>query len=105
MTYDSPASQRRRANARKSENLRRFGHPSTDVTVDIDLRLRAEAIDCPLCDVALTDHPYLPNSKEMDHIVRAANGGRHELSNVRIICRACNRGRFDFGAQAWAGAA
>jgi 5-methylcytosine-specific restriction endonuclease McrA len=30
---------------------------------------------------------------EIDHIVPVAAGGRSELSNLRVLCEACNRGR------------
>ncbi|WP_176737962.1 HNH endonuclease [Micromonospora inyonensis] len=45
---------------------------------------------CPLCAVRMTDQPYLPASKELDHIVPLGVGGTHTIGNVRIICRACN---------------
>ncbi|HTE60083.1 MAG TPA: HNH endonuclease [Solirubrobacteraceae bacterium] len=84
------ANERSRAWSRRRHYLRRFGQGITDVTVDEDLRLRREAVLCPLCGVVMTNLPFLPHSKEFDHIVTAAHGGAHELSNIRVICRACN---------------
>lgn len=47
----------------------------------------------PTCDVKLTDQPFLPNSKELDHMVPINVGGTHTIGNVRIICRRCNERR------------
>lgn len=55
--------------------------------------MRAKAKRCPLCEVRLVNEPYLPASKELDHIVPLNVGGTHTLGNVRIICRTCNIGR------------
>lgn len=52
--------------------------------------MRAKAKRCPLCKVRLIDAPYLPASKELDHIVPLNIGGTHTIGNVRIICRTCN---------------
>jgi hypothetical protein len=45
------------------------------------------------CGVKLTDIPFLPNSKELDHIIPLNIGGTHTIGNVRIICRKCNSSR------------
>lgn len=45
------------------------------------------------CGVRMADVPFLPNSKELDHIVPLNVGGTHTIGNVRIICRRCNTGR------------
>lgn len=52
--------------------------------------MRVAAKRCPLCQVRMVDQPYLPTSKELDHIVPLNVGGAHSIFNVRIICRACN---------------
>lgn len=57
------------------------------------MALRRDTKRCPLCGVALTDTPYLPNSKELDHIVPLNAGGTHTIGNVRIICREGNLAR------------
>lgn len=54
------------------------------------MSLRAKAKRCPLCQVKLLDEPYLPASKELDHIIPQGAGGTHTIGNVRIICRKCN---------------
>ena len=54
------------------------------------LRRKAKRCPMPNCGVRLTDKPYLPNSKELDHIVSQGVGGTHTIGNVRIICRDCN---------------
>jgi hypothetical protein len=48
---------------------------------------------CPLCSVKLEDAPFLPASKELDHIIPINVGGTHTIGNVRIICRLCNQKR------------
>ena len=42
--------------------------------------------------------PFLPNSKELDHIVPRVMGGAHTVSNTRVICRLCNVRRPDDGS-------
>jgi 5-methylcytosine-specific restriction endonuclease McrA len=64
-----------------------------EVTADFERNLRTQTRRCPLCKVWMTSKPYLPNSKELDHIVPRNAGGTHTLGNVRIICRTCNIGR------------
>lgn len=49
----------------------------------------------PGCGVRLTSKPFLPNSKELDHIVPRVMGGAHTVGNTRIICRLCNARRPD----------
>ena len=58
-----------------------------------DLLLAATNCPMPGCGVIMVDKPFLPASKELDHRVPIAAGGTHTLSNVRIICRKCNRAR------------
>jgi 5-methylcytosine-specific restriction endonuclease McrA len=65
----------------------------TDITPEYELMLRAKAKRCSLCTVKLTDQPYLPNSKELDHIIPKGIGGTHTIGNVRILCRRCNIAR------------
>lgn len=63
------------------------------MTPAYERELRERTQICPLCDVRMTDVPLLPASKELDHIVPINVGGQHMISNVRIICRACNHAR------------
>lgn len=81
-----------RANAR-AKNHRRRARLRGDVTPDYDRALRKAARTCPLCSVRLTDVPYVPHSKELDHIIPINVGGTHTIGNVRIICRLCNQKR------------
>ena len=66
-----------------------------DITRDYERGLRRKAKRCPMpdCGVAMTDKPFLPHSKELDHIVPLHVGGTHTVGNVRIICRRCNTAR------------
>jgi hypothetical protein len=45
------------------------------------------------CGARMTDAPFLPNSKELDHMIPINVGGTHTIGNVRIICRRCNERR------------
>lgn len=84
----------RRAQRRQQNHKRRQQVPATtDLTAAVELALRTAAFACPLCAATLTDAPYLPASKELDHVVPLCAGGAHVLANVRIICRACNQRR------------
>lgn len=79
----------RARNYRRRAARRRIG----DVTKEYERSLRVKAKRCPLCDVKLSDAPYLPDSKELDHIVPVNMGGTHTIGNVRVICRLCNQKR------------
>jgi 5-methylcytosine-specific restriction protein A len=53
-----------------------------------------------LSATAIRLHPYCArcgrtNDLTADHIVRKAAGGRNELSNVQVLCRACNSAKRD----------
>lgn len=85
--------QRERARLRIKTYRRRDWSRLTDITPEFEIALRAKAKRCPLCRVILTDVPFLPHSKELDHIVPRVAGGTHTMGNVRIICRQCNQGR------------
>jgi 5-methylcytosine-specific restriction endonuclease McrA len=64
-----------------------------EVTAEFERNLRTKTRRCQLCKVSMTNRPYLPNSKELDHIVPRNVGGTHTVGNVRIICRLCNQQR------------
>lgn len=81
------ARQRARTHHRKA--VGRYG----DVTPEFERQLRGKARLCPLCGTRMLDAPYLPESKELDHMVPLGIGGTHTIGNVRIICRACNIAR------------
>jgi 5-methylcytosine-specific restriction endonuclease McrA len=84
---------RERARLRIKTYRRRDWARLTDITPEYELMLRAKAKRCSLCTVKLTDQPYLPNSKELDHIIPKGIGGTHTIGNVRILCRRCNIAR------------
>lgn len=84
-----------RANWRSKNHRRRIQYRAEfdEVTAEFERHLRARTRRCPLCKVSMTSKPYLPNSKELDHIMPRNIGGTHTVGNVRIICRTCNIGR------------
>jgi 5-methylcytosine-specific restriction endonuclease McrA len=61
-----------------------------DVTLSHEAHLMAAARRCPICKTKLVAAPYLPASKELDHIIPLHAGGTHTIGNVRIVCRSCN---------------
>ena len=81
---------RERARQRLKTYRRKDWSRLTDITPEYEMALRTKAKRCPLCEVKLTDQPYVPNSKELDHIIPKGVGGTHTIGNVRIICRSCN---------------
>jgi 5-methylcytosine-specific restriction endonuclease McrA len=85
--------ERERARLRIKTYRRKDWARLTDITPEYEMALRTTAKRCPLCAVKLVNEPYLPNSKELDHIVPKGAGGTHTIGNVRIICRACNIAR------------
>jgi len=89
---------RERARLRIKTHRRRDWSRITDITPEYEIALRAKAKRCPLCSVKMTDVPYLPHSKELDHIIPRGVGGTHTIGNVRIICGACNKARPNNGS-------
>lgn len=79
-----------RSQWRRKNHRRRAVARLTDLTSRAELALRVKARRCPVCSVKMVDTPWLPNSKELDHIVPIGVGGTHTMGNVRIICRSCN---------------
>lgn len=90
--------ERERARLRIKTHRRKDWSRLTDITPEYEVSLRAKAKRCPICTVKLTDAPYLPHSKELDHIIPRCAGGTHTIGNVRIICRSCNLARPDDGS-------
>lgn len=70
------------------------------LTPEAEAAMRRRAKRCPMpgCGVKLSDKPFKPNSKELDHIVPRVLGGAHTIGNTRIICRLCNARRPDDGS-------
>lgn len=89
MPYKDPAMAR--AGRRNREHIRRAA--VSDITPEQETKMRRKARKCPLCGVFMTGKPWLPNSKELDHILPICMGGTHTHGNVRIICRKCNLSR------------
>jgi len=87
-TYD-PARER----AKRDKRARRSKRQYSDLSREYVAALYRKVKHCPLCDVALTAEPFLPNSRELDHIIPLHAGGTHSIGNVRIICRSCNAAR------------
>lgn len=81
---------RRLAQQRAKTYRRKAMVRAGDFTIADEIAMRTKAKCCPLCAVKLVNQPYLPASKELDHIVPQGVGGTHTHGNVRIICRSCN---------------
>jgi 5-methylcytosine-specific restriction endonuclease McrA len=83
------SARRKRDLAEKCERRR-----AVMVLGDVDMAyvayLKAGALHCPLCSIEMVDEPFLPESKELDHVIPLLAGGTHTKDNVRIICRYCN---------------
>jgi hypothetical protein len=78
------ARQRRKTHTRKAKT--RYA----DFTPAQERDLRSKVKRCPLCRIRMVDEPYVPASKELDHMIPLNMGGTHTTGNVRIICRTCN---------------
>lgn len=87
--------ERMRAHYREQTHRRRRRSVTqhTDITIAYERALRTRTKRCPLCQVRMVNQPYLPASKELDHIIPLNVGGTHTIGNVRIICRSCNAHR------------
>jgi 5-methylcytosine-specific restriction endonuclease McrA len=79
--------EKRRASWRAKNHRRRGVTRDGDFTPADEQAMRLKAKRCPLCKVKLVDDPYLPASKELDHIIPRHMFGTHTHGNVRIICR------------------
>lgn len=90
--------ERERARLRLKTHRRKDWARLTDVTPEYEQELRRKVSRCPICQVKMTDEPYLPHSKETDHIVPRNAGGTHTMGNLRVICRECNLARPDDGS-------
>lgn len=85
--------ERYKAQQRAKTHRRRTVGRYTDITLEYEQDLRRKARRCLLCLVRLTNRPYLPHSKELDHMIPLNVGGTHTIGNVRVICRDCNLSR------------
>jgi hypothetical protein len=82
-----------RKNWRRRADRRLVAGDGIPVTGADERAMRAAAVHCPLCQILMTDAPFLPHSRELDHILPVNMGGTRTVGNVRIICRACNMAR------------
>lgn len=85
--------ERRRATWRAKNHRRRGVSRGGDFTAADEIAMRRKAKRCPLCGIKLADEPFLPASKELDHILPRNVGGTHTHGNLRIICKRCNAAR------------
>lgn len=59
----------------------------SDITVDslaAWIKARNGILDCEFCGSKV---------EEIDHIVPLSKGGSHTFSNIRMLCRTCNRAK------------
>ncbi|MEK6881159.1 MAG: HNH endonuclease [Nanoarchaeota archaeon] len=75
---------------RNKRQRRRAACKITDITTNWLLQLRINASNCLLCNITMTETPYLFNSKHLDHIMPLNVKGAHTMDNVRFICQTCN---------------
>lgn len=47
---------------------------------------------CPICGVEMMNYEYIGNYRapSIQHNIPISKGGKHELNNISIICKACN---------------
>jgi hypothetical protein len=74
-------------------HLRRARQRHTDITSEWMIEQWKATTKCPLCGCNLHERPGYPTSRNLDHIVPIAMGGKHVKGNVRVICRTCNLSR------------
>ena len=79
---------RRRANARPSAARRRKIRAAL---------VETQGMTCPCCGIEMVEpkSSAIPGARDIrdaciDHIVPLSHGGKYTLSNLRLVCRACN---------------
>lgn len=75
---------------RNGQHKRRTLYKTTNITTNWLLAFRQKSTHCSICSIQMTDTPYFPNSKHLDHKIPLKVGGTHTKKNVRFICLACN---------------
>ena len=74
--------------ATETKDVRREGR-----AVPRDIMFKVVRRDNHVCQVC---HQYIPdNEVEFDHIIPYSKGGPTSVSNIRLLCRACNRKKSD----------
>jgi 5-methylcytosine-specific restriction endonuclease McrA len=63
-------------------------------TAEVDALYARSRHSCALCGHKVR--------LELDHIMPLALGGRHEISNIQLLCRPCNRGKAKKHPDVWA---
>lgn len=58
-----------KARQRRKTHTRKAVGRLSDLTLEHEQELRRKTRRCPLCKTYMTGKPYLPNSKELDHMV------------------------------------
>lgn len=85
-TYRSRNAERFREWSRNNSNKNRVTSSSVTGAAFYEW-VSAQAKDCAWCGVSCED------DFQVDHIVPIARGGEHEIENLTISCRKCNRAK------------
>ena len=73
-------------NSRQAAIKRERALMTDDLRYDV---LKRDNYTCQICGSTAADGVKL----EIDHIIPVSKGGKTELSNLRVLCDRCNRGK------------
>lgn len=75
------------------KRFQRRDRPGERVHLPAELLRRVYLRDRGRCQICQRE--VGPREWEADHVVPIARGGGNEITNLRVACRKCNRGRRD----------
>jgi hypothetical protein len=74
----------------------RWGRPA-GFRPTIPRRIRDEVRAIGRCEACRHDEPPF----EIDHVIPYSRGGSHERSNLQLLCRPCNRDKYNRTMEEW----
>jgi hypothetical protein len=77
-----------------SKDKRRIEYSKSDLPYSFNWKIRRAFYGkiCPICGSKMIRFEYVGNYKmpSIQHNLPISKGGKHELSNISVICKACN---------------